>query len=695
MNPPNFANHRILVVDDNRTMHDDFRKILAGERADRTRLDAAAAGLFGVAPKPRRAPTFQVDAAFQGADGAAMAEKAAAAGTPYAVAFVDMRMPPGWDGLDTIARLWEIEPDLQIVLCTAHSDYSLDQIQERTNAADRLIILKKPFETVEVLQLAYALTEKWRLQQLSRAKTFELEQMVEARTADLREANAHLVSQAQLIDLAHDAITVRDLEDRFSFWNAGAEKLYGWTAQEAMGRNIVTLLGPDPKTFEHAKRQVLDHGQWNGEFLYLTKDEREIHVSTHWTLLRDDAGEPKSVLAISSDITERRRLEQQFFRAQRLESIGTLASGLAHDLNNIIAPILMCAPLLRRNLPPEQVESLITTIESSASRGAQIVSQVLTFGRGVEGERKPLRIASIIGEVTQIASETFPKNIRIEHRTAPGLADILGDATQWHQVLLNLSVNARDAMPDGGVLRITADNFQVDAYYASMLEGISEGPHIAIEVSDTGSGIPPHVVERIFDPFYTTKKLGKGTGLGLSTVLGIVKDHGAAIDLKTRVGSGTTFRIIVPAADVASGAMPTAPEASFEGGLGETVLVVDDEENVRNAAAMVIELYGYHALLAADGTEALALYAQNASTIDAVLTDITMPFMDGVALIGALRRMQPLLPVIASTGQGENARLAELKELGIEWILQKPYSADLLLHTLGSAIHSARASVLV
>jgi PAS domain S-box-containing protein len=274
--------------------------------------------------------------------------------------------------------------------------------------------------------------------------------------------DARLREQAMLLDVAREAILVRDLEDHIIFWNKGAERAYGWSAAEALGRQSAELLNTEPAKFQEATAVLLATGEWQGELVKSTKDGHEITVEARWTLVRDAAGRPKSILSINNDITDRKRMEQQFFRAQRLESVGTLASGLAHDLNNVLAPILMCSSMLRLGLSAQKVETLISTIESSATRGAQIINKVLTFGRGVDGDRVPINLGEIVGEIFQIASETFPKNIRAEHQIAEDLAGIIGDPTQWHQVLLNLAVNARDAMPDGGVFRITAQNLMVD-----------------------------------------------------------------------------------------------------------------------------------------------------------------------------------------------------------------------------------------
>jgi two-component system cell cycle sensor histidine kinase/response regulator CckA len=387
------------------------------------------------------------------------------------------------------------------------------------------------------------------------------------------------------------------------------------------------------------------------------------------------------------DITERKKLEQQFLRAQRMESIGTLASGVAHDLNNILTPIMISAPVLRMKIPEESRDKIIDTIEMSAARGAQIVKQVLTFGRGLEGEKHPLQVAMLIQEMEKMIRSTFPKDITVESVVEPHLWLVLGDATQLHQVLLNLCVNARDAMPGGGTLRLSAANLNIDASYASMLPESSPGPHVVLEVSDTGSGIPPEIMERIFDPFFTTKGVGKGTGLGLSTVHGIVKNHGGFLKVMSEPDKGTTFQIYLPAAADQKALADDASSAPPPQGHGKLVLVVDDEPAITSTARMVLEANGYRVLLAADATEALVMLTDNSHDIALVLTDIMMPVMNGVLFLCTLRKIKQDIPVIASTGLGEKAHLNTMMALGIETVLHKPYSSNTLLRTVDGVLH--------
>jgi PAS domain S-box-containing protein len=493
--------------------------------------------------------------------------------------------------------------------------------------------------------------------------------------------------QAAMLDRAHDAIIVHEIHSRrITFWNQGAERLYGWSAAEADGRDAAKLIFVDPSVSDSVITALLRSGEWRGEYRQLTKAGKELTVSVHATLVRDSQGEPKSALVINIDMTAQKNLEARLVRAQRMESIGTLASGVAHDLNNILTPILMSVPVLRLDLTAEQREEIVSTIELSAGRGVQIVKQVLTFGRGVEGEKYPLQVNSVIREVVKIIRETFPKNIEIQSVLDPDLWPVLGDATQIHQVLLNLCVNARDAMPEGGEMRLRSNNLDVDPSYASMLPEALPGPHVVVEVSDTGSGITPEVVERIFDPFFTTKGLGKGSGLGLSTVLGIVKSHGGFIQVSTEVGKGTTFQVYLPASPDQETPADTA-RTDIPMGHGEFVLVVDDEASVRDAARIALETAGYRVLLASDGTDALAVFATNADNVAITLTDLMMPFMDGVALTRVLRVLKPDLPIIASSGLGEKVQLADLKAMNVQAILHKPYGAGTLLRAIDEALH--------
>jgi nitrogen-specific signal transduction histidine kinase/CheY-like chemotaxis protein len=406
--------------------------------------------------------------------------------------------------------------------------------------------------------------------------------------------------------------------------------------------------------------------------------------------VRNPDGTPRSVLSINTDVTEQKKLEMQLLRAQRLESIGTLAGGVAHDLNNVLGPILMGAESLRSNATGEHAAAMISLIEESARRGSSIVKQVLTFARGVEGERVLINPRHLIDEMVEIARKTFPKSIEVAGQYPEYPWSISGDPTQLHQVLLNLSTNARDAMANGGSLVLAAENLEVDDNYAAMMPGAKAGSYATLRVSDTGAGMPRVLLEKIFEPFFTTKDPGKGTGLGLSTSLGIVKSHAGFISVYSEQGRGTTFKVFLPAvqADVAPPQKEIPPVIK---GNGELVLLVDDETNIRRVTKMTLEKHNYHVLEANDGPEALAIFAQEMDSISVVLTDMRMPYIDGIALIRALKKMKPNMTFIGSTGQEYEPRLAELQELGVMNFLSKPYDTRKLLTVLESAVSKQSA----
>ena len=494
--------------------------------------------------------------------------------------------------------------------------------------------------------------------------------------------------QAALLDEARDAIVVRALDNRIIFWNKGAERLYGWTPAEVSGRTAreLSLLSElNEAQFEEGQRAIMERGEWNGEMRQFTKAREQITVESRWTLVRDDKGEPRSILIINTDITERRKIEQQLLRAQRMESIGTLAGGIAHDLNNILSPILMSIQMLQMKAQDESSRQWLQMLQSNAERGADMVRQVLSFARGVEGERVAVQPKHLIKDVVGILKDTLPKSISIRFDVPPDLWLVSADATQVHQVLMNLCVNARDAMPQGGEMSIRAENVTLDDSYARMHLEAQPGRYVLVTVADTGVGIPPEVLGRIFEPFFTTKEVGKGTGLGLSTALTIVRSHGGFVNVYSEPRRGTQFAVYMPAIESAAEAAPRM-QSDLPLGQGELVLVVDDEESIRQITKGTLETFGYRVVTAEDGAEAVALYAQNRDEVACVITDMMMPFMDGPATIRALQKMNPRVKIIAASGLGGQDKAAEAASAGVQLFLPKPYTAEKLLKSLARII---------
>lgn len=505
-------------------------------------------------------------------------------------------------------------------------------------------------------------------------------------------AEERLIEQAALLNHAQDAIVTCDLQWRVVFWNRAAERLYGWTAEEVIGQDMRNdLYRGNFAQQEKAQDVLLKKGEWRGDLRQFTKDGREIYVEGNWALVRDNAGQPKQFLLINSDITEKRKLEAQFLRTQRLESIGTLASGIAHDLNNILSPILMGTQMLYMKPLDESTQRLVGVMQMNAQRGADMVKQVLSFAKGVSGDRVLLQPKHLIREIIRISEETFPKSISIQQRLGEELWIIKGDATQLHQVLLNLCVNSRDAMPHGGTLTIAAENQILDELYSEMRKDAAPGPYVAINVTDTGMGIPADIIDRIFDPFFTTKEVGSGTGLGLATVHSIVTSHGGFITVESKIGAGTVFTIYLPASDAFSEEAIVEQIAQPLQGSGELILLVDDETALREITKSALETFGYRVLTAENGATGLSVFVTHQDEISAVITDLMMPVMDGIMVIRALRKLKPQVPIIAASGLFDSTKLAELHELGVTERLGKPYNAEVLLKTIMRVLQERKA----
>jgi PAS domain S-box-containing protein len=498
-------------------------------------------------------------------------------------------------------------------------------------------------------------------------------------------AEEQLREQAALLDAATDAIYVRTLDHTVTYWNAGAERLYGWPRAEALGRKITDLVGLESVAFTAAQAALLEQGHWSGELTKTSKAGNEEVVFCRWTLLRDEQGRPREVLAINTDITGQKQMEANFLRIQRMEGIGALAGGIAHDLNNILAPILMVGPLLRETVSDPESRQMINTVESCVQRGADIIKQLLTFARGKPGARAPLPVRHLLNEMQKIIRETFPRNIQSRVNFPKDLWPILGDATQIHQALMNLCVNARDALPEGGTLTLAAENLTLDETAAALAPEAKPGAYVRVSVTDTGTGIAPEHLDRIFDPFFTTKEIGKGTGLGLATVLGIVRGHGGFVRVNSRVGQGTTFELYLPASPEAKAAGTPAAVALPPRGQGELILVVDDEAAVREIMRQTLEKYGYRVIAAGEGAEALALFGQHPE-IKAVITDMMMPGMDGPKLVRALRQLDARLPILGMTGLAERAGVKGLEALNLPAVLNKPFAGVDLLAALHEAL---------
>ncbi|MBI4663263.1 MAG: response regulator [Verrucomicrobia bacterium] len=570
--------------------------------------------------------------------------------------------------------------------------------QKHQITADRLQILNLLLSTYETAVLKNH--ELSRAQEALRQLNEQLEAKVRERTAALEaemaerkraeEERLRLHREIQLLLASTgEGIYGTDAEGRCTFMNRAGAELIGYTPEAVMGRELHTLIHhhrPDGSAYPaddcpiHRAARTGQPASGDAE-VFWRRDGTSfpIHYSSHPIL---EAGAIRGAVVVFADITEKKRLEAESLRNQRLESIGTLAGGIAHDLNNVLAPVLMSLQILRMKYTAPDDERLLSTIEASAARGADMVKQVLTFARGVQGERVAVQLVHLIKEVAKILKQTFPKSIQVRTALQDGLWALTADATQLHQVLMNLCVNARDAMPHGGTLTLSATNLLVDDPFASMHPHLKPGPHVELKIADTGTGIPPEIKARIFEPFFTTKETGKGTGLGLSTARSIVKNHAGDITCYSEVGQGTEFKIYLPALRSAATEAAAAEMRALPTGSGELILVADDEAAILNIAKQTLEMFGYKVLTASDGAEAIASCAQHTGKIRVLVTDMGMPIMDGPATIRAVRRIDPRIKIVAASGLGSGVKVTDPEQLQVEAFLPKPYTAELLVKTV-------------
>lgn len=538
-----------------------------------------------------------------------------------------------------------------------------------------------PYLLVSAMQIPVALTSSVLVQSIEwyrQKKAMELQR---------READRKIHQQAALIDKAQDAIVVENLNGEVVYANPSAVKLYGWSIEDLQpsgaGAEVFAPLSPKLK---EARGLTLRDGEWIGELEQKTRDGRTLLIATRWTLIRDDTGQPLSLLLINTDITEKRRLEVQLLRTQRMETVGAMASGMAHDLNNALSPILMGVQMLRRKPQDNESQEMLSVLEHNCHRGADIVRQVLLFTRGRDGEQQRLNIGQLLREMEQVIRQTFPKTIDLSVLTPADLWPVRGNPTQLHQVLLNLCVNARDAMPRGGELTIAADNATLSAEEAATVPGGKPGDYVMIWVADSGTGIPAEAMPRVFEPFFTTKPLGEGTGLGLPTVSRIVRTHAGFIGVRSEVGEGTTFEIYLPKESVTQTSIDSSSILPLARGRGELILLVDDEQSVVEMVRTTLVDQGYRVLVASNGSEAAILLEASAGEVRLVLLDWEMPVLNGESALRQIRAKHPSLPVIITSGNTSLERILEkVGDMKVQ-TLAKPFGADQLLREVAQLL---------
>lgn len=507
----------------------------------------------------------------------------------------------------------------------------------------------------------------------------------------LEQVNRRLFLLEAAVKAATHSVVITNAGGIIEWVNPAFTEATGYTAAEAIGQHtrILKSGAHDEADYKDLWETISAGRVWRGHLKNRRKDGSLFEEEVIITPVKEDE-KIKHFIAVKQDLTEKVELEKRLLRSQRMEAIGLLAGGVAHDLNNVLSPIMMSVDMFKYGLSPSETEELVATLTESCQRGADIVRQLLTFARGADGERVMVQVRHLVKDVAKIARETFSPKIEVLVDVSSKLWPVIGDATQIHQVLLNLAINARDAMKGRGRLTFSGANVELKEPREFMGLELQSGRSVCISIIDTGPGIPEDMIERIFEPFFTTKDRGKGTGLGLPTALGIVRSHHGMINMETRTGQGTTFSVYLPAVEHVAADVEMMGEKQVLKGHGETLLVVDDEHAIRKIMRSILESNGYRVLTAEDGAEGVAIYAEQKKAIDLVITDIMMPVMDGAAMVSALRKLNADVRVMGVSGYVGRPDVegldTALKDLGVMTILEKPFTTDVLLEAVAEAI---------
>ncbi len=708
------GNNRILVIDDNPEIHADFRKVLGPAAPTNGALDTVLAEFFGAQATIEAQGEFHLDSAFQGKEGLAMVERAIAEGQPYAMAFVDVRMPPGWDGVETITRIWAIDASIQVVICTAYSDYSWQDIIAKLGKSDRLVILKKPFDSIEVLQLAHALTEKWLVTQQARHKLEDLNHLVDERTRALHDSNLQLKREMAEREQAQEALKVSEerlakafevsplpvailrLHDHACIEiNRAFLTATGYASQDLLGRSLWDAgVALDDQSKPEVLGQLTRGEPVRQRACHLVTKAGEEHAARLWIERFELAAGPH-LLAVVQDVSEQLKLETQLRQSQKMEAIGHLAAGVAHDFNNLLTVVAGHTSL---QLAKQQLDSDVAwslqQVQGAGERAAALTRQLLAFSRKQIMEKKVVSLSDVVGGISSMLRRLIPESVDLTFTHPQDLPPIHADVCNLEQIIVNLVVNARDATRPGGTIAVRTEAVEISTAHAARCPEARAGSFTCLNVTDTGEGMSPETRARIFEPFFTTKEVGKGTGMGLATVIGIIQQHEGWIEVQSQLGQGTTFRVYLPVTQLPQAAEAAPAAAPQRKGGNDVILLVEDDDDVRSLARCVLEDAGYRVLEAADGHQAIATWQKFPEHIDLLLTDMVMPGgLSGSDVANRFRTERPGSKILYSSGYSSDLFGSQINpRVGVNY-LPKPYLARQLTDAVAVALADPKSSV--
>ena len=684
---------RILAADDEESFSELYQAVLESDEDDEdlsSEMNQLSGNLFDREMSDKSSRVFDLTLCRQGQEAVKAVQEALDADRPYAVAFLDVRMPPGQDGIRTAEQIRALDPYIEFVIVTAYSDVHPMDISERIPPEDKLLYVQKPFHPQEIYQFASALSSKWMDDRELRAMHADLEKRIEERTYELVETNIALQQDIEqrisvekererliaAIEQLSECVIITDDKGIIQYLNPAFEKITGHRCKDSLGKPARTYFQQDDTLYKKMC-DLIQHGVvWSGNIRIARHPKKCASVDVNITVspILDQTHQIINFIAVLRDVTKEITLEKRVQAIRKMEAVGTLADGVAHDFNNILAAIISYTEIANFHLnDPFKIKENINGIMQASYRAKDLIKQILAFSRQEKSGFQSVQIDTIITEVLKLVEVTLPSNIIIRNSVKIDGGIVYADPTQLHQILMNLCTNAVHAMrKTGGVLEISLAKVKMSADAVVMYPDMHAGIYFRLSVKDTGYGITPEVQERIFEPYFTTKSKDEGTGLGLAVVSGIIKSHGGVITVNSEKGKGTQFDVLLPEMATAQTQVPSFGSANLLLKGHEHILFIDDEIIIAKNSAKILKHLGYQVTIRTSSIEALELFKADPQRFDLVISDLDMPNKSGTVLAVDLMLVRPDIPVIICSGFTRRLSDDRAEMLGIREVALKP-----------------------